>query len=66
MINYKGYDERKKCKIAECKLAGYASMWYDNLKKKRLKEGKDKIRTLEQLKKYMRKKFVLADYVQNL
>lgn len=66
LFEYKGYSERKRCKIAECKLAGYASLWYEGLKKKRVKEGKDKIRTWEQLKKYMKKRFVPADYVQSL
>ncbi|KAL2925689.1 Lysine-specific histone demethylase 1-like protein 2 [Bienertia sinuspersici] len=54
----KDYDERKRCKVAECKLAGYASLWYKNLKKKRYREGRDKITTWKHLKKHMRKKFV--------
>ncbi|KAJ9548601.1 hypothetical protein OSB04_021144 [Centaurea solstitialis] len=66
VFNFKGYDERKCCKIAECKLVGYASLWYDNLKKKRSKEGRSKIRTWEQLKRYMKKKFVPEDFIQDL
>ena len=51
LFDYKEYDERKRCKLAELKLTGYASLWYDNLKKKRHKEGRARISTLEQLKK---------------
>lgn len=66
LFNYKDYNDRKKLKVAECKLAGYAGLWYDNLKKKRAREGRDKIRGWEQLKKHMRKKFIPSDYVQGL
>ena len=66
LFDYKEYDERKRCKLAELKLTGYASLWYDNLKKKRHKEGRARISTWEQLKKHMKKRFVPSDYIQDV
>lgn len=65
LFDYKEYDERKRCKLAELKLTGYASLWYDNLKKERRRKGRDKISTWEQLKKHMKRRFVPTDYVQD-
>ncbi|XP_021716716.1 uncharacterized protein LOC110684585 [Chenopodium quinoa] len=59
LFDYKEYDERKRCKVAELKLTGYASLWYDNLKKKRHKEGRARISTWEQLKKHMKKEEIV-------
>ncbi|KAL2900289.1 hypothetical protein RDABS01_025371 [Bienertia sinuspersici] len=66
LFNYEDYDDRKRCKVAECKLAGYASLWYENLKKKRHKEGRERTITWRHFRKHMRKKFVSADYIQDL
>ena len=63
---YHDYDKRKKRKIVESKLTGYASLWYDNLKNKRRKEDRSKIATWEQLKRHMRKEFVIDEYVQDV
>ena len=62
LFDFEDYDERKRCKVAECKLVGYASLWYDNLKRKRERDGRDKIRLWSQLKKHMKKRFAPDDY----
>ena len=39
----KGYDDEKSFKIASLKLTRYASLWFENIKKQRAREGKRKI-----------------------
>lgn len=58
VFEYKEYDDRKSFKIVEMKLTGYASLWLDNLKKRRRRDERSKIVTWTQLKKHMRQKFV--------
>ncbi|XP_074305943.1 uncharacterized protein LOC141641168 [Silene latifolia] len=42
----------------------YASLWYENLKKQRRREGKSKIETWNKLKKHLQKRFMPRDYEQ--
>lgn len=42
VFDYKDYDDNKRFKVAILKLTGYASLWYENLKNKRRKDGKTK------------------------
>ena len=39
IFEYKEYDDRRKFKVAILKLTKYASLWYENLKAKRKREG---------------------------
>ncbi|XP_074278615.1 uncharacterized protein LOC141602208 [Silene latifolia] len=66
IFEYKNYNDARACKVAILKLKGYASLWYDNLKHQRLKEGKDPLRSWSKLKKKMLAKFVTKDYTQDL
>ena len=53
----KGYDDEKIFKIASLKLTRYASLWFENVKKQRAREGKRKINSWEKLKSLMNKRF---------
>lgn len=63
VFDYKEYDEKNAFKIAELKLKSYASLWLENLQKRRRKEDREKIKTWSKLKKYMKKRFVPNDYI---
>ncbi|KAK9756103.1 hypothetical protein RND81_01G073500 [Saponaria officinalis] len=66
VFEYKSYDDSKKFKVAVLKLKGYASLWYEGLKQKRSRSGKEPLKSWEKLKKKLREKFIPADYTQEL
>ncbi|XP_074305010.1 uncharacterized protein LOC141639939 [Silene latifolia] len=66
IFEYKGYTDVKAFKVDILKLKGYASLWYDNLKHQRIREGKEPIRSWSKLKKKMLSKFVTKNYTQDL
>ncbi|XP_074292404.1 uncharacterized protein LOC141619274 [Silene latifolia] len=66
IFEYKGYTDVKAFKVDVLKLKGYASLWYDNLKHQRIREGKEPLRSWAKLKKKMFGKFVTKDYTQDL
>ena len=43
VFEYKDFDDKKRFKIATLKLTKHASLWYENLKNKRQRIGKEKI-----------------------
>ncbi|XP_074304935.1 uncharacterized protein LOC141639787 [Silene latifolia] len=65
-FEYKGYTDVKAFKVIVLKLKGYASLWYDNLKHQRTREGKEPLMSWSKLKKKMLSKFVTKDYTQDL
>ncbi|XP_074314128.1 uncharacterized protein LOC141649334 [Silene latifolia] len=65
VFEYKEYDDKKQFKVAIMKLTKYASLWYENLKKQRKKEGKDKIKFWIKLKKHLMRRFLPRDYEQD-
>ncbi|XP_074288812.1 uncharacterized protein LOC141613967 [Silene latifolia] len=65
VFEYKEYDDKKQFKVAILKLTKYASLWYENLKKQRRKEGKDKIESWIKLKKHLMRRFLPRDYEQD-
>ncbi|XP_057522136.1 probable receptor-like protein kinase At5g39020 isoform X2 [Amaranthus tricolor] len=64
VFDYKNTDEEKKVKIVALKLRKYASTWWANKCAKREREGKDKIRSWEKMKKQMKEKFLPSYYMQ--
>lgn len=62
VFKYKGYSNKKKCKGAILKFKDYASLWWENVKKQKSREGKDKVRSEEKLKKLLKKRFLLKNY----
>ncbi|XP_074305707.1 uncharacterized protein LOC141640928 [Silene latifolia] len=61
VFEYKEYDEHKQFKVAILKLTKYASLWYENLKKR---DKKCKVDTWEKLKKHLMRGFFPRDYDQ--
>jgi len=45
IFDLKDYSVEKSFKLAILKLKGYASLWYENLKKNKAREAKAKIKT---------------------
>ncbi|XP_074315345.1 uncharacterized protein LOC141651537 [Silene latifolia] len=66
IFEFKNYNDAKAFKVAVLKLKGYASLWYDNLKHQRLRDGKEAIKSWSKLKKKLLDKFVTKDYTQDL
>jgi len=62
----KEYSDDKAFKVVVRKLKKYASLWYENIKKQRAREGKPRIRTWSKLKKLMTKRFLLDNYKRDL
>ena len=60
------YSDEKALKVAVLKLKKYASLWYENVKKQRTREGKTRIRTWSKLKKLMTKRFLPDNYKREL
>ena len=58
MFGYKEFDDEKRCKYAILKLSGGASLWFEGLKAKRTREGKEKISSWESLKRKLTKRYV--------
>ncbi|XP_075100162.1 uncharacterized protein LOC142176418 [Nicotiana tabacum] len=64
IFKFKDYSEEKKVKIAAIKFKGCASLWWDNLKREREREGRGKIRTWEKMKRELRRRFLPDMYKQ--
>ena len=64
VFDYQDVPEEEKVKIVAIKLKKHASIWWEQLKMKRAREGKSKIRTWEKMKKELRKKFLPEGYLQ--
>jgi len=62
----KGYDDAKSFKIASLRLTRYASLWFENLKKQRARDGKRRINSWEKLKTHMNRKFLPESYKQDI
>ena len=58
MFDFKDIDDEKRCKYAILKLGRGASLWFEGLKSKRIREGKEKITSWESLKRKLRKRYV--------
>jgi len=52
--------------LAILKMKGYASLWYEHLKKSRVRETKFKIKAWSKFKKHMEKIFLPPSYKQEL
>ncbi|XP_074265620.1 uncharacterized protein LOC141588062 [Silene latifolia] len=58
MFDFKELDDEKRCKYAILKLSKGASLWFEGLKAKRVRAGKEKIDSWESLKCKLRKRYV--------
>ncbi|KAI3789955.1 hypothetical protein L2E82_02762 [Cichorium intybus] len=62
MFEFKEVEDDKRCKYAILKLSGGASLWFEGLKAKRTRVGKEKITSWESLKRKLRKRYVPTNY----
>ena len=58
MFGIKDIDDEKRFKYAILKLGRGASLWFEGLKSKRIRDGKEKITSWESLKRKLRKRYV--------
>ncbi|KAJ0442056.1 putative nucleotidyltransferase, Ribonuclease H [Helianthus annuus] len=65
VFDYKQTTEEKKVKVVALKLRKYASTWWANVCAKRERQGKDKVRTWQKMKKLLREKFMPTYYLQD-
>lgn len=65
VFEYKEIPEEKKVKIIAVKLRKHASIWWENLKKRRDREGKSKIKTWEKMRKELTRMFLPPQYYQD-
>ena len=52
-------------KLVAVKLRKYASLWWENLKRTRVRERRSRIKTWVKMKKELKRKFLPTDYKQN-
>jgi len=62
IIELKEYNDERIFKLVILKLKGYVSLWYETLKKNRVRETKSKIKTWSKFKKDMKKRFLSPSY----
>ncbi|XP_074313792.1 uncharacterized protein LOC141648985 [Silene latifolia] len=58
MFDFKDLSDEKRCKYVILKLGKGASLWFEGLKSKRVRAGKEKIASWESLKRKLRKRYV--------
>ncbi|PKI67470.1 hypothetical protein CRG98_012054 [Punica granatum] len=66
VFDYKSILEDKKVKLVAIKLKKHASIWWENLMRRRACEGKRRIETWEKMKRELKKKFLCTSYVQDI
>ena len=66
IIKFKEYNDVKTFKLAIFNLKGYATLWYEILKKSQVRATKSKIRIESKLKKHMERRFLPPSYKQEL
>ena len=65
-LDIKEYSKEKAFKVVVLKLKKYASVWYENTKRLRTKDGKSQIKTWSKLKRLMPKQFLPNTYKHDL
>ncbi|KAK9212423.1 hypothetical protein WN943_001805 [Citrus x changshan-huyou] len=66
IFEYRDVPEDRKVKLIAIKLKKYASLWWENLKRQREREGRRKIVTWEKMKKELKRKFLPDNYRQDI
>ncbi|KAK1393977.1 hypothetical protein POM88_013033 [Heracleum sosnowskyi] len=65
MFDYKGFDDQRSYKITNMKLTKYASLWFDTLKAKLMKESAPRIKTWTGMKRQLNYRFGPKEYTQD-
>ena len=64
LFKYKKVPEEQKVKIVAAKLKQHTLIWWENLKRKRKREGKSKIKTWEKMRQKLTRKYLPPRYYQ--
>ncbi|XP_074376843.1 uncharacterized protein LOC141718357 [Apium graveolens] len=62
--DYKRFDDKTRFQIATIRLTKNAGLWFENLKARRARSGKEKIMTWTTIKKKLRARYLPDDYEQ--
>ncbi|XP_074282769.1 uncharacterized protein LOC141607312 [Silene latifolia] len=62
LFDFKDLSDEKRCKYALLRLSKGASLWYEGLKARRSRAGKEKLSSWESLKRKLRKRYVPATH----
>ena len=65
IFEFKEFSEERKVKLVAIKLKGYTSLWWENLKMERNREGMRPIQTWEKMKCELKKRFLYENYRQD-
>ncbi|XP_029126278.1 uncharacterized protein LOC109793894 [Cajanus cajan] len=60
------YDEEQKVKLAAAEFSDYALVWWNKLKRERLRNEEPLVETWAEMKRLMRKRYVLASYARDV
>ncbi|GJX15136.1 BREVIS RADIX-like domain-containing protein [Tanacetum coccineum] len=66
IFEVKGYSDEKSYKVVVLKFKKYASLWWENVKAKREKDGKAQMKSWRKLKKLLKERFLPDSYKQDL
>ncbi|KAH9763891.1 hypothetical protein KPL70_001325 [Citrus sinensis] len=66
IFEYKDVPKDRKVKVIAIKLKKYASLWWENLKRQRERDGRRKIVNWEKMKKELKRKFLPDNYRQDI
>ncbi|OMO92485.1 Retrotransposon gag protein [Corchorus capsularis] len=66
IFEYQDVPENKQVKLVAIKLRKHASLWWENLRMQRERNGKEKIRTWDKMVREFKKKFLPEDYKQDV
>jgi Retrotransposon gag protein len=62
VFDVKNMFDKQKVKLVAIKLRKHASIWWEHVRNRRVREGKPKIRTWDKMKKKLMAKFLPAQY----
>ena len=65
IFDYKDIPIDLKVKLIAIKLKKHSSIWWEHLKKQRVREGRSRVVTWEKMKKELKKKFLPTNYRQD-
>lgn len=64
IFEFKEFSEERKVKLVAIKLKGYASIWWENLRRERSREGRKPIQKWEKMKRELKRRFLSENYRQ--
>ncbi|XP_039140401.1 uncharacterized protein LOC120277608 [Dioscorea cayenensis subsp. rotundata] len=65
VFDFKDVCDDRKVKLATLKLRKYAGLWWENLKRQRVREGRHPIRSWEKMKRELKRRFLPESYRQD-